>query len=120
MRDLIVLALTFGSSFLALIRPWMGVLALAVFAYMSPHRYAWGFSRDFPVFFIVFIATVLGMLLNSKDTQSFPWTKQTITMLFLLVWFTLTTFLSPDFPIEAKNQWIKVNKVYLGLIPTLF
>jgi putative inorganic carbon (HCO3(-)) transporter len=120
MRDLVVLALTFGSSFFALIRPWMGVLALSVFAYMSPHRYAWGYSKDFPVFFIVFIATVLGMLLNSKDTQPFPWTKETITMLFLLVWFTLTTFLSPDFPIAAENQWIKVNKVYLGLIPTLF
>lgn len=120
MRDLIVLAFTFSSVFLGLTRPWMGVLALAVLSYLNPHRYAWGFSRNFPVYLIVFVATVGGMLLNSRDRQPFPWTRETITFVVLLAWFTLTTVWSPDVPTAAQNQWIKVMKVYVGIFPTFW
>jgi len=120
MRDLIVMAFTFGSALLGLTRPWMGVLALAILAYLNPHRYAWGFSRSFPVYYIVFIATAAGIFLNSRDRQPFPWTRETGLFLLLLAWFTLTTLLFPDVPSAAKDQWIKVMKIYIGIFPTFW
>lgn len=120
MRDIAVLLFTLASAFAGFTRPWMGVLALAILGYMNPHRYAWGFSVNMPVYFIVFIATAFGIVLNSKDRQPFPWTRETKLFIVLLAWFTLTTFWSPDFPDAAKEQWSKVMKIYIGIFPTLW
>jgi putative inorganic carbon (HCO3(-)) transporter len=120
MRDIIVLAFTIGSAYMGFMRPWIGVLALAVFAYLNPHRYAWGFATTMPVYFIVFTATVLGLIFNGKDRQPFPWTWETRLFIALLAWFTLTTFWAPDFPHEAFEHWDKVMKIYIGIFPTFF
>lgn len=120
MRDLLVLLFTFGSAFSALTRPWIGVLALAIFAYLNPHRYAWGFSREFPVYYIVFTCTVFGIFNKRDDCQPFPWTRETFLFIVLLLWFTLTTFISPDAPFAAREQWIKVMKIYIGIFPTFW
>lgn len=120
MRDIAILILTFYGAMLGFVRPWKGVLALAVLGYLNPHRYAWGFSRDFPVYLIVFTATVLGLILNGKDRQPFPWTRETKLFILLLSWFTFTTFWSPDFPDYAREQWWKVMKIYVGIFPTLW
>src|SRR5208283_1895421 len=120
MRDLIVLMLTMGSATIGVIRPWLGVLALAVFAYLNPHRYAWGFSTTMPVYFIVFAGTMLGLVFNGSGRQPFPWTRETRLFVLLLAWFTLTTFWNPDFPDAAREHWFKVMKVYVGIFPTLW
>ncbi len=120
MRDLAVLIFMIGGAFFGLTRPWLGVLSLAILGYLNPHRYAWGFSTTMPVYFIVFGATAAGILMNSQDRQSFPWTRETKLFIILLAWFTLTTFLSPDFPDAAREQWSKVMKVYIGIFPTLW
>ena len=120
MRDLLVLLFTFGGAFQALSKPWIGVLVLTVLAYLNPHRYAWSFSRAFPVYLIVFVATIVGILVNQKERQPFPWTRETITFVLLLGWFTLTTFIDPDVPYAANDQWIKVMKIYIGIFPTFW
>ncbi len=120
MRDLVVLFLTVGGSFVGLARPWLGVLVLAMFAYLNPHRYAWGFSTTMPVYFIVFLATMLGLVFNGRDRQPFPWTRETVLFITLLGWFTLTTYWNPDYPDAAKEQWLKVMKIYIGIFPTLW
>ncbi len=119
MRDILVLAFTIGVSFLGLVRPWIGVLALAVLAYLNPHRYAWGFSQSMPVYFIVIFSTAIGTFMT-KDRQTFPLTRETLLFLVLIAWFTLTTFLMPDFPGAAKDQWVKVLKIYIGIFPTFW
>lgn len=119
MRDVIVLFFTLGSAYLGLTRPWTGVLALAVFAYLNPHTYAWGFSSTLPVYSIVFLSTVAGMFGKSRR-EPFPWTRETVLFLLLLAWFTLSTFWAPDHPDLAKEQWLKVMKIYLGIFPTFF
>ncbi len=42
MRDLVVFLLLLVCLYVIFWRPWMGVLALAVFSYMNPHCYCWG------------------------------------------------------------------------------
>jgi probable O-glycosylation ligase (exosortase A-associated) len=102
------------------LRPWYGVLVLAILGYLNPHRYAWGFVRDIPIYFVVFSATAVGILINEKERQPFPWTRETILFVLLLIWFTVTTLLTPDVPHAAKDQWIKVMKIYAGIFPTFF
>lgn len=120
MRDLLVLAITSASIYLGLFRPWMGVIALALFTFGNPHRYAWGYTRSMPLYFVVFISVVIGMVFNGKDRQAFPWTRETTLFIMLLSWFTLTTYLSPDIPYAAKDQWIKVMKIYISIFPTFW
>ncbi|WP_300458612.1 putative O-glycosylation ligase, exosortase A system-associated [Desulfobacula sp.] len=120
MRDLLVLAITSVSIYLGLFRPWMGVLALALFTFGNPHRYAWGYTRSMPLYFMVFVSVIIGMVFNGKDRQPFPWTRETALFMVLLSWFTLTTYLSPDIPYAAKDQWIKVMKIYISIFPTFW
>lgn len=119
MRDILVVLLTVGSAFVGFIHPWIGVLALAMFAYLNPHRYAWGFSRSLPVYLVVFLSTFLG-LLRAKDRQPFPWTRETMLFVMLLAYFSLTTLWNPDFPDAAREEWVKVMKIYIGIFPTLW
>jgi len=120
MRDLLVLLLTIGCASLGLLRPWIGVLGLALFAYLNPHTYAWGFSRSLPVYLVIFSATMAGAVFNCQERRSFPWTRETKLFLLLLCWFTVTTLAHPEFPGPAKEQWVKVMKVYLGIFPTFW
>jgi len=119
MRDILVALLTVCSAFIGLTRPWIGVLALAVFAYLNPHRYAWGYSRSLPVYLVVFLSTFLG-LLRERDRQPFPWMRETILFVMLLAYFTFTTVWNPDFSEPARQQWVKVMKIYIGIFPTLW
>jgi putative inorganic carbon (hco3(-)) transporter len=119
MRDIAVVLFAIGSAIFGLIRPWIGVLALAVLAYLNPHRYAWGFSRSLPVYFVVFLFTCFG-LATTKDRQRFPWTRETILFILLLAYYTFTTLWKPDFSNAAWEQWEKVMKIYIGIFPTLW
>lgn len=120
MRDLLVILITAGSACLGIFRPWMGVIALALFTFGNPHRYAWGYSRNMPLYFIVFLSVIFGMVVNGRDRQPFPWTRETFLFLVLLFWFTLTTYLWPDVPHAAEKQWIKVMKIYISIFPTFW
>lgn len=121
MRDLLVVALLVLSVWGALTRPWLGVLALALFAYLNPHRYAWGFSTTLPVYQLIFISTIVGMFLHPDSRRPFPWYRETILFFLLLIWFTFTTYLfTPDYSFAAETQWMKVMKIYIGIFPTFF
>lgn len=120
MRDIIVLAIALVSIYLGIFRPWMGVLALALFSLGNPHRYAWGFSTSMPSYLMIFISVIVGMLFNGKDKQPFPWTRETYLFIMLLFYFTFTTYFSPDIPDAAQEQWIKVMKIYVSIFPTFW
>lgn len=119
MRDIAVVLIMIGAAVYALYKPWTGVLSLAVLSYLNPHRYAFGFSMSLPVYMVVFVATALGIFFNGRDRQPFPWTRETFLFVALIAWFTMTTFFGADFPEDAREQWIKVIKVYAGIIPTV-
>lgn len=120
MRDLAVVLFMIGAAVYALYKPWTGVLSLAVLSYLNPHRYAFGFSMSMPVYLVVFSATMIGIFFNGRDRQPFPFTRETFLFLALIGWFTVTTFFGADFPEDARQQWIKVIKVYLSIFPTFW
>lgn len=97
MRDLAVLSILIASLAVIFSRPWLGVLALAVFGYMHPQGYAPGFMHDFPVYKILFGVTVVAALV-SRQWRLPPRDWRLVALLMLWAYFLFTTFL-------AKVQW---------------
>jgi len=118
MRDIAVLILLMGAVVLAFRAPWYGVLALAVFGYLNPHTYAWGFSTTLPVYQVLFIAVAVSFLVNGKDRQPIP-RDWRIPVFYLLWFYFVVTTLDAINPATAMPMLIKVSKIYLPLIFTL-
>ncbi|WJW74451.1 putative O-glycosylation ligase, exosortase A system-associated [Thiohalobacter sp. IOR34] len=119
MRDIVVLLFLVGAIGAAFWRPWLGVLALAVFSYMNPHSYSWSFMRSFPVYQTLFLAFLLAFLINGKDRQPLPRDWRIPTFFALWLYFLITT-LNAILPALAWQKLIEVSKIYLPFIFTLW
>jgi len=117
MRDIAVLAFLVGCIGITLWRPWLGVICLAVFSYLNPHEYAWGFITTFPVYLVMFIVAFLAML-TSRDRQAIP-RDWRITVFYMLWFYFLLTTLNAVVPWAAWPKLIEVSKIYLPFILTL-
>lgn len=112
MRDLAFTAVMIPLVPLCFVRPWVGILVWSWLGYMNPHQYCWGFANTLvPWAQIVAIATIGGLVLT-KDRKPFIWSRETVLMLLLWGWFTITTVVS-WYPDDAWPQWEKVSKILL-------
>ena len=126
MRDLAILCVIGGLCTITLMRPWMGVLALAVVGYMHPQGYALGLVKQLPAFEIL-IFCLLASILISPQTRSPAFLKQRLTMLLdwrliLLGLLWLDLLLTSTFsmvPVVAWPKFLEVSKVFIGLLFTL-
>lgn len=117
MRDFVVLVFLVGCIYAALKKPWLGVLSLAVFSYLNPHAYAWGFVRSLPVYYVLFLV-VCFRTLTAKDKDRLPkdWRITVFILLWLYFAITSTQAYSPD--IAWQRFWF-VTKIYLPFYFTL-
>lgn len=117
MRDISVLIFLIICISATFWRPWLGVICLAVFSYLNPHAYAWGFMSTFPVYLVMFIVAFIAML-TSKDRQALPkdWRIYVFYMLWLYFFLTTLNAIVPD---AAWPKLIEVSKIYLPFILTL-
>ncbi|WP_286292353.1 putative O-glycosylation ligase, exosortase A system-associated [Methylomarinovum tepidoasis] len=117
MRDIAVLIFLLACIGAALYRAWYGVLALAIFSYMNPHAYAWGFVRSFPAYQTLFFTVVFSTLIT-KDRQPIPkdWRIPVFILLWLYFIFTTTQAYLPD--LAWQKLWF-VTKIYLPFFFTL-
>jgi putative inorganic carbon (hco3(-)) transporter len=118
MRDIAIILFLLGCIALAFRTPWLGVIGLAVFGYLNPHTYAWGFSRTLPVYLTLFLVVALSYLTKGKDSQPIPRDWRIPAFYGLWVYFLLTT-LDAVVPAAAWPKLIEVSKIYLPLIFTL-
>jgi probable O-glycosylation ligase (exosortase A-associated) len=116
-RDFIVLGFSLLCIGFALRRPWWGVLSLAVFSYLNPHAYAWGFVRTLPLYQVLFIVVAISTFLT-KDKQLLPkdWRIPVFVILWIYFLFTTTQAYVPD---EAWQKMWFVTKIYLPFFFTL-
>jgi putative inorganic carbon (hco3(-)) transporter len=110
MRDILVLAIIFGSLPLIFFRPWLGILIWYWVGLMSPHRLAWGIALQFPVAQVVAVAALIGLLL-AKDRKTIPLTRETFLLALFAAHITLTTSLA--WAPTAWQQWDMVMKILL-------
>ena len=97
MRDLTILWILIACVPVAFYRPWLGLLALAVFGYMHPQGYASGFMHVFPVYKVLFGAVVVALLLN-RQWRLPPRDWRVPALIVLWAFFLFTTY-------HAKVQW---------------
>jgi probable O-glycosylation ligase (exosortase A-associated) len=117
MRDVAILAIVLACVGLTFYRPWLGVLALAVFGYMHPQSYATGFMREFPAYKAQFIAVVAALVI-SRQWRPPPMDWRVFALAALWIYFLFTTY-------YAKAEWAawprleEITKTFLSLGLTL-
>jgi len=117
MRDIVVLIFLIGCIGAAIKKPWWGVLSLAVFSYMNPHAYAWGFVRTLPVYYILFLVVAFRTF-TAKDKQPIPNEWRIIFFVLLWIYFLFTTT-QAYFPDIAWQRFWFVTKIYIPFFFTL-
>ncbi|MBE0470369.1 MAG: putative O-glycosylation ligase, exosortase A system-associated [Methyloprofundus sp.] len=115
MRDIVVLIFLIVCLFAAMRVPWHGVLALAIFSYLNPHSYAWGFAQTLPAFMILFCIVALRTVFT-KDKQSLPKDWRIPLFICLYIYFIFTTT-QATVPYLAWPKLIDTAKIY---IPYMF
>lgn len=117
MRDLVVLIFLACCIFAAIKKPWWGVLSLAIFSYLNPHAYAWGFVRTLPVYYILFLVVAFRTF-TTDDKQPIP--KDWRVIFFFLLWlyfiFTTTQAYLPG--VAWPRFWV-ITKIYIPFYFTL-
>lgn len=117
-RDLLIMVTVLTLVPFCLFRPWVGLLVWSWVSYMNPHRLAWGFAHDFPFAMLVAGAVLSGFLFAS-DRKAFLWTRESVLLLGLGLWFTVTTMFAM-YPEPAWLKWQEVSKILLMALLTIF
>ncbi len=111
MRDILITIIVTVATFMALKRPWIGVMLWTWLSLMSPHRLAWGFAYDAPLAAVAAGVTLIGLLLTKERQSPFQGTPVFIFALFA-VWVTVSWLHGLDVGGDYL-QWSKVMKIYL-------
>lgn len=117
LRDVVLVLVVGGLIPVAVIRPWVGILAWHWIAFMVPHGLTWGFGRTFPVAMLIGGATLLGLMFT-QDRKPIPKTFTVFALVLLAAHFTLTTMLAYD-PQLAWGKWNWVSKALLMTFVTM-
>ncbi|HWP59904.1 MAG TPA: putative O-glycosylation ligase, exosortase A system-associated [Candidatus Acidoferrales bacterium] len=95
----------------------IGILTWIWFGLMSPHRYTWGFSRNFPYAQFIALATLSGCLFHRR-LKNLPMQREVILLLILWGLWTLTCF-GAIHPADAWRKWAEVSKILLMVFLSL-
>jgi probable O-glycosylation ligase (exosortase A-associated) len=109
MRDFGVLLSLLAIAGVALWRPWLGVVGLAFVGFLQPHTYAGDLARQFPVYKVLFAATVIGTVFT-RDRQLPPRDWRVLVLAALWLLFFLTTAFS-WLPVLAWPRFVEVSAV---------
>jgi probable O-glycosylation ligase (exosortase A-associated) len=113
MRDLAIFLVFFALLPVCLARPFVGLLAYAVFAYLNPHRLTWGAAYDFSFAQTLAIVTIIGLgisFLRDRKSVRMPWEREVWLLLALWCMYFFTTFfaLRPDWAWPALQFVSKI------------
>jgi putative inorganic carbon (hco3(-)) transporter len=89
-RDLVVLAIVYGSLPIILLRPYFGLLVYCWLAYMRPQDMGWGDARAVPLSQWVAIAMVVGIVLTLGRERVLTLKAQTVLLALLAGWISLS------------------------------
>ncbi len=117
MRDILVIGIVVASLPLCFMRPFFGCLMWAWIAFMNPHRLAWGMARQFPVAYLIGLATLLGFVL-STEPKRVPRNAGTYTLVVLWLLLGASTLVAYH-PGAAVGAWVQRTKILLMLFVTI-
>jgi len=111
MRDIVVAAIVFAAAFVALKRPFVGVLAWAWISFMNPHRLTYGFAYDFPFAAVIAGATLLGFVFT-REPKRIPMTPLVWSWLLFIAWVCIASLFAM-YPELAAEKWSRTMKIML-------
>jgi probable O-glycosylation ligase (exosortase A-associated) len=123
LRSIFLLLLLIPSIPLSFVKPYYGILAWTVIAFLNPQQYSWD-ARLAPWALLIAIPTIMGFVLLNPDWSRLA-SRETLLMVILYGWFTITTIVSvytPLFMHHADDTWTKweyVGKVLLITFVTI-
>lgn len=118
MRDYALFLILIGFIILALYRPWLGVLGLAVLGFMHPQGYGEGFMKTFPAFLILFAATTTGYSFERFRLKRWPtvhWDWRLVMLALLFGWYFVSTYFALA-PYAAREKLMEVLKILPPLL----
>ncbi len=109
MRDLLVLALVYGSLPLVIFRPFIGLAVFSWLAYMRPQDIAWDIGSH-RLSMHVAVATLAGLALALGRERLLTLKARTALIIALAVWFEITseTAVMPGLSEKWSTQFVKV------------
>jgi probable O-glycosylation ligase (exosortase A-associated) len=120
-RAIILLVLMAGSIPVCFWRPFYGIALWVVISFLNPQAYVWGAGAA-PWAVMVAVPTVLGFLIFSRGWIRRVCTLETLLLLVLWVWFTITTWVDTRMPVfqhHAADTWFRWNFVSKVLLMTV-
>lgn len=122
MRDMALLTILVGLCGLALLRPWLGVVGLALLGAMHPQSYGGELLFRLPMFKVLFLATCLAVVVDYWRTRQWPrffWDWRVVVLGLLFADFAITTqfALLPD---TARGRLFEVSTLVPPLLLTLW
>ncbi len=110
MRDLMFMAIFLPMPLICLIRPWIGVLIWAWFAYTYPNSSLWGFASTLPANMIITASVLLGWIL-AKDEPKLPPFDRTNLLFIGLALMTAVSIIfsrSPDYTAIKTTEYLSI------------
>ena len=101
----------------ALMRPFIGVLAYVAYSFIGPHSYTYGMARSFSHVQAIAICTLVGIIFSS-DRKQIPKQREFALLVLLWIVFGMST-LSSIAPDNAFNKLYTVSKIFLMLIAAM-
>jgi probable O-glycosylation ligase (exosortase A-associated) len=119
MRDLAILLILCGMAWLAWLRPWLGVLGLAVLSAMHPQSYASENLDVFPMYKALFIVTISAAVFHFWREKRWPtlfWDWRFAVVVLLALDFYLTAMFGL-LPYTSRDRWFEIMLLLLPWIP---
>jgi probable O-glycosylation ligase (exosortase A-associated) len=118
MRDLLVFGVVVWFLLKTFSRAHIGVYLWTWISLMNPHKLGWGFAVNFPFAQLIGGITLLS-LFTSKEPRNKVWHPETVVLLLLILWVTLTTFAFAMNPGGAYREWDRFMKIQLFIFLTV-
>ena len=117
MRDIVLIAFVFGGSFVALVRPFVGLMLFIGLGLLNPPSMTWGIARTFPLSEVAALATMVGMIV-SGELKKLPNQRELYLLLLLWCLFGVTT-MNAFQPTLAMDKLGYVSKILLMALVTI-
>jgi putative inorganic carbon (hco3(-)) transporter len=114
MRDILLILLVSGGSFVALFRPVFGMLLFVFLGIINPHSMTWGIAQTIPFSQIAGSCTLLGFVLSS-ESKRFPPQREVSLIFALWAVFGITTAFAIH-SADAIPKLILVSKILIVVI----